>query len=227
MISDCVMEMVEDALDRPNTTQNPLRDQFLRSIKTLDPEEVLRNITRPSPGTCSWITETSAFRDWRDQSTARVLWISGAPGAGKTTASRFLIDHLRRWLQKNTSGAVRGSIVAFFFCASKQWLRNSDVQIAQSRLFQVLSHNKGLFRYLSDSDMQTVCSIDRANAEPYVVWRLLTTVFQRSPDLSFWILIDAIDELQDTSRTALVQKLRHLVSNDLGQKLTQVYHLRS
>ncbi|VTT69035.1 unnamed protein product [Fusarium fujikuroi] len=219
MISDCIMEMVEDALDRPNTTQNPLRDRFLRSIKTLDPEEVLRNVTRPSPGTCSWITETSAFRDWRDQSTARILWISGAPGAGKTTASRFLIDHLRRWLQKNTSSAVRGSIVAFFFCASKQWLRNSDVQIAQSLLFQVLSHNKGLFRYLSDSDMQTVCSIDRANAEPHVVWRLLTTVFQRSPDLNFWILIDAIDELQDTSRTALVQRLRHLVSNDLGQKL--------
>ncbi|RKL37927.1 hypothetical protein BFJ72_g7387 [Fusarium proliferatum] len=219
MISDCIMEMVEDALDRPNTTQNPLRDQFLRSIKTLDPEEVLRNITRPSPGTCSWITETSAFRDWRDQSTARVLWISGAPGAGKTTASRFLIDHLRRWLQKNTSSAARGSMVAFFFCASEQWLRNSDVQIAQSLLFQVLSHNKGLFRYLSDSDMQTVCSIDRANAEPHVVWRLLTTVFQRSPDLSFWILIDAIDELQDTSRTALVQRLRYLVSNDLGQKL--------
>lgn len=61
MISDCIMEMVEDALDHPNTTQNPLRDQFLRSIKTLDPEEVLKNITRPSPGTCLWITETNAF----------------------------------------------------------------------------------------------------------------------------------------------------------------------
>ncbi|KAF5566225.1 ankyrin repeat [Fusarium phyllophilum] len=204
MISDCIMEMVEDALDRAYTTQSPLRDQFLRSIKTLDPDEVLRNITRPSPGTCSWITETSVFRDWRDQSTARILWISGAPGVGKTTASRFLIEHLRRWLQKNRVSAGKESIVAFFFCASRQWLRNSDVQIAQSLLYQVLSHNNSLFR---------------DNAEPHIVWRLLTTVFQRSPDLNFWILIDAIDELQDQSRFAFIRRLRHIVSDDLGQKL--------
>ncbi|PNP78957.1 hypothetical protein FNYG_07822 [Fusarium nygamai] len=219
MISDCILEMVEDALDRAYTTQSPLRDQFLRSIKTLDPDEVLRNITRPSPGTCSWITETSAFRDWRDQSTSRILWISGAPGAGKTTASRFLIEHLRRWLQKNRVSAGKESTVAFFFCASRQWLRNSDVQIAQSLLYQVLSHNNSLFRYLSHSDMETICSIDRANAEPHIVWRLLTTVFQRSPDLNFWILIDAIDELQDQSRFDFIRRLRHLVSDDLGQKL--------
>ncbi|KAF5548860.1 ankyrin repeat [Fusarium mexicanum] len=219
MVSDCILEMVEDALDRAYTAQSPLRDQFLRSIKTLDPDEVLRNITRPSPGTCSWITETSAFRDWRDQPTSRILWISGAPGAGKTTASRFLIEHLRRWLQKNRDSAGKESTVAFFFCASRQWLRNSDVQIAQSLLYQVLSHNNSLFRYLSDSDMETICSIDRANAEPHIVWRLLTTVFQRSPDLNFWILIDAIDELQDQSRIAFIRRLRHIVSDDLGQKL--------
>ncbi|KAF5684755.1 hypothetical protein FDENT_6558 [Fusarium denticulatum] len=219
MVSDCILEMVEDALDRAYTAQSPLRDQFLRSIKTLDPDEVLRNITRPSPGTCSWITKTSAFQDWRDQSTSRILWISGAPGAGKTTASRFLIEHLRRWLQKNRDSAGKESTVVFFFCASRQWLRNSDVQIAQSLLYQVLSHSNSLFRYLSDSDMETICSIDRANAEPHIVWRLLTTVFQRSPDLNFWILIDAVDELQDQSRFAFIRRLRHIVSDDLGQKL--------
>ncbi|KAF4434806.1 hypothetical protein F53441_13645 [Fusarium austroafricanum] len=219
MISDCIMEMVEDALDRAYTTQNPLRDQFLRSIKTLDPDEALRNITRPSPGTCCWIIETSVFREWRDQPIDRILWISGAPGAGKTTVSRFLIDHLRRWLQKNTNSVGRGSIVAFFFCASGQWLRNSDVQIAQSLLYQALSHHQSLFRYLSDSDMQAICDTDRANAEPHIVWRLLTTVLQRSPDLNFWILIDAIDELQDQSRATFIRRLQHLVSDDLGQKL--------
>ncbi|KAF4343770.1 ankyrin repeat [Fusarium beomiforme] len=219
MISDCILEMVEDALDRAYTTQSPLRDQFLRSIKTLDPDEALRNITRPSPGTCSWITETNVFKNWRDQSRDRILWISGAPGAGKTTASRFLIEHLRRWLQKNPNSTGKGSIVAFFFCASGQGLRNSDVQIAQSLLYQVLSHNKNLFRYLSDSDMQAVCDIDRANAEPHNVWGLLTTVLQRSPDVDFWILIDAIDELQDQSRATFIRRLRCLVSDDLGRKL--------
>jgi ankyrin repeat protein len=219
MVLDCIIEMIEDALDHGCTTQSPLRDQFLRSIKTLDPEEVLRNVTRPSPGTCSWITETSAFQAWRDQSQDQILWISGAPGVGKTTASRFLIEHLRRWLQKSTNSAEKESVVAFFFCASKQWLRNCHVQIAQSLLYQVLSHNKNLFRYLSDSDMQAICDIEGTSKELHMVWRLLTTVLQRSPDHTFWILIDAIDELQDQSRAAFIRRLQHLVSEDLGRKL--------
>ncbi|KAI0543731.1 hypothetical protein F4679DRAFT_577412 [Xylaria curta] len=225
MIVDCIKEMVEDALDETRT-ETPIRDEFIRCIKTLDPDEILRTIARPSPGTCSWIIETGAFKDWRDRPDARFLWISGLPGVGKTTASRFLIEHLRRWLQRNPTIPDKEPVVAFFFCASKQWPRNSEAELAKSLLYQLLSHSKLLFRYFSDADLQSYVSKFRdflgkgdGPDEMDMTWRFLATILQRSPAFTFWILIDAIDELPDHSRSNILRRIQLLASQDLGEKL--------
>ena len=44
-------------------------------------------------------------------------------------------------------------------------------------------------------------------------------MLQRSPNFTFWILIDAIDELPDQSRSALLCRIQHLIAQDLGGKL--------
>ncbi|TRX91012.1 hypothetical protein FHL15_007994 [Xylaria flabelliformis] len=225
MIVDCIKEMVEDALDQTQT-ETPIRDEFIRCIKTLDPDEILRTIARPSPGTCSWIIETSAFKEWRDRPDARFLWISGLPGVGKTTASRFLIEHLRRWLQRNPTITNKEPVVAFFFCASKQWPRNSEAELAKSLLYQLLSHSKLLFRYFSDADLQSYVSKFRdflgkgdGPDEMDMAWKFLATILQRSPAFTFWILIDAIDELPEHSRSNILRRIQLLASQDLGEKL--------
>ncbi|RYP20157.1 hypothetical protein DL766_008254 [Monosporascus sp. MC13-8B] len=167
------------------------------------------------------------FQDWRDRSDAQILWISGAPGAGKTTASRLLIEHLRRWLQRNQTTVDKEPIVAFYFCTSKQWLRESEEHVVKSLLYQLLSHNKHLFRYLSESDLQSYVSADRdflgkedgPREELNITWKILSTILQRGDDFTFWILIDAIDELQDQLRDGLIRRIRLLVLQDLGRKL--------
>ena len=49
-------------------------------------------------GTCQWILQLPAFITWKKRWKTmyeRLLWISAAPGAGKTSLSSFLISHLQ------------------------------------------------------------------------------------------------------------------------------------
>jgi len=74
MVADCLKEMVEDALEDVVTDeQMPVRDDFARCLKTVDPDDMLRNVPRPSPGTCLWVTDTDAFKSWRDLQSTRLL----------------------------------------------------------------------------------------------------------------------------------------------------------
>jgi ankyrin repeat protein len=235
MVLDCIKEMVEDSLGVSQSTEPAVRDQFLRALKSIDPEEVLRNVPRPSPGTCAWIVDTEQFSDWRDRSDARVLWISGTPGGGKTTTARFLIEHLRRWLQRNRKAGNKDAIASFFFCSSKQWLRDSEIELVKSLLYQTLTHSKHLFRYLPESDLEGYVAAakrseiadERSEDRIDFLWKLLTVVVQRGIDVSFWILIDGLDELQERSRERLLVRIRLLMSQDLGQKLKFVLLDRS
>lgn len=51
---------------------------------------------RWTPGTCGWILEREAFREWRDDPdpTSRLLWLHGVAGTGKSVMASFLVNHL-------------------------------------------------------------------------------------------------------------------------------------
>ncbi|KAH7304874.1 hypothetical protein BKA65DRAFT_544110 [Rhexocercosporidium sp. MPI-PUGE-AT-0058] len=101
MVFDCLQELVDDAVGTEQPYDTAIRSEFTQSLKTLDPEAVLRQILRASPGTCAWVLENGKFHSWRDFPKNRLLWISGIPGVGKTTLMRYLVENLRRWLQRH------------------------------------------------------------------------------------------------------------------------------
>lgn len=51
---------------------------------------------RWSPGTCEWIISNSSFTRWLDDpdQSARILWLHGAAGCGKSIMTSFLVNHL-------------------------------------------------------------------------------------------------------------------------------------
>ena len=51
---------------------------------------------RWTPGTCEWILSNSSFVRWLDDpdSDARILWLHGAAGCGKSIMTSFLVNHL-------------------------------------------------------------------------------------------------------------------------------------
>lgn len=46
------------------------------------------------PGSCDWFHASAQFLDWTHAESCELLWIKGAPGAGKTVLASFMLDHL-------------------------------------------------------------------------------------------------------------------------------------
>lgn len=207
----------------------PARAEFLRSLKRLEPEEMLRKLSRPSPGTCTWINETKMFNDWRTISEDKLLWIWGVPGVGKTTATRYLLENLRRWLQRRETIVPNRSIVAFFFCSSRDWLRNNHDEVIGSLLYQILSQNQESFRYLNEIDLEEYVSkvkddpVNSISKGSDYLWKALHIILQRSKETNFWIVIDALDELEPDSRTTLLRQMKQAIDEDLGQKIKLLF----
>jgi WD40 repeat protein len=51
---------------------------------------------RWTPGTCEWILSNSSFTRWLDDTDpeARILWLHGAAGCGKSIMASFIVNHL-------------------------------------------------------------------------------------------------------------------------------------
>jgi hypothetical protein len=116
-------------------------------------------------------------------------------------------------------------LVIFFFCNSTDWLCNSRAQVITSLLYQILSQNKRMFRYLDDSKLQRFTA--SATEEPQVsvdehvkfLWKSLSTILQRGKDVRFWIMVDALDELEPESRNLFLHYMAGLINQDLSRKV--------
>jgi hypothetical protein len=187
------------------------------------------------------------FNDWRNLPMHKLLWIWGVPGVGKTTAMRYLLENLRRWLQRRETTVwdrsanlcrrlqlrettvFDRSIVAFFFCSSKDWLRNNHDELIRSLLYQILSQNQESFRYLNEADLQEYVSkvkddpVNSTEGKSNYLWKVLHTILQRSKGTCFWIVIDALDELEPDARTTVLRQLSQDIDDDLGQRIKLLF----
>lgn len=48
------------------------------------------------PGASNWILDSDDFRRWHDADEARLLWIKGDPGKGKTMLMTTVVEELER-----------------------------------------------------------------------------------------------------------------------------------
>jgi ankyrin repeat protein len=141
---------------------------------------------------------------------------------------RYLIEVQRRWLQRRQATKENEALVAFFFCSSNDPLRSNYFHFLSSILHQILSQKKELFRYLDDSTLeQYTARIDEEQNVPSeistdLLKESLSTILQRSKDVSFWIFVDATDELTAESRDALLNHTGEIIQQDILQKVKLV-----
>lgn len=76
------------------------------------------------PGTCKWIERNETFRDkWLDAAESKLLFITGAPGCGKSFLARHIRDHLLGKFKEP-------NFVQAFFC------NNTRIHQDESPIFQ-------------------------------------------------------------------------------------------
>ena len=97
-----------------------------------DYEDDLRNY-REAEGTCTWLQERQAFQDWTQPSgdSAKILWLTGLPGTGKSTLAQFTVQHMESF--------ARGlpSLCQYYFFAFADSTKKSVEYALRSIAFQL------------------------------------------------------------------------------------------
>ncbi|TGJ75468.1 hypothetical protein E0Z10_g10990 [Xylaria hypoxylon] len=152
-------------------------------------------------GTCEWFLNDDRFREWRDSSTSRLLWVSAGPGCGKSVLSRALIDEHR------LSTNVMTSTVCYFFFKDGDEHRMHSTNALCAILHQLLTQDPS--GNLIKDALPSHKSYGKALVQNFSeLWRIMVRCAE-SPDTGEVVcILDALDECEKNSREQLIRKLK-------------------
>jgi ankyrin repeat protein len=153
------------------------------------------------PGTCEWVLK-SQYETWTVGADLNFLWLIGAPGIGKTVISCFVVEKLQQKVLETPS-----TVLVHYFCDNKHEYRRAAIPILRGILVQLLQQRPVLFELIKDDYKRKKSSIVR-NLDS--LWAPLVRMLKSCGDDEVYILIDAIDECEESSRKELLGLLKEL-----------------
>ena len=168
----------------------------LQSLFLSDPRDDLAAI-RSAKGdrvhsTCEWILTQDSYTSWLIEDSPQVLWLSGAPGIGKTMISTFLVDELAQLAERSSQMTL-----AYYFCDDKNERRRTATAILRGLLLQLLRQRPVLFKYIQP-DFQLSGKSLYTNF--HALWRIFDSIVKDPEASEVFCLIDALDECEKESR---------------------------
>lgn len=217
-------------------TQTPglskTRADFMKSLLQFDHRHILKQIPLPLAGTCHWMTEHSEFRRWQqmrssselDSESCRICYIYGSPGVGKTVMSRYLRSYLHGWLEHYPND---GPVLVYFFCDNKDLQRQTSLSLIRSLLVQILLIDKKLLQHIPEDRMQSHIENLKDHSiktnESIDLWDMLILIVERSRRKQFWFIIDALDELDPSSRREVIRQINRALEADIVGRLRVLF----
>ncbi|KAK7418752.1 hypothetical protein QQX98_003770 [Neonectria punicea] len=195
-----------------------LLEQCLQQMRVTDPRDILSDIYRQrgkrTGHTCEWILKREEFAAWGGaQENSQLLRLVGPPGIGKTMMSTYLTEVIKTKVERTSKRAF-----AYFFCDDKNQERRTPTALLRSLIWQLLLQNNGLFQHIQPDfekhDRSRVFDdlLDNVSA----LWRIFEAMVQDERAGEVFILIDALDECDKSTREALIVGL-----NDLFMKVSE------
>jgi WD40 repeat protein len=169
------------------------------------PEEdmaALRSLRKT--GTCQDLVHRSEFEKWVDSEYPHILWVSAAPGSGKSIHSSYVVDHFR-------NQRVRCS---YWFFKYGDAQRRSVANMLRSIAYQMACEDATYRRALVGL-AKSGTQIDKADAT--TVWRNIFAPNLHLLDCKTYWVIDGPDESESSkSFFELVSSIGTLLSNSIG-----------
>lgn len=197
----------------PSTVPSTSRqDECLRDLRITDPREDKTRIEDKKDKILrkcyAWILEDTGFQQWRDDPNARLLWIKGDPGKGKTMMMIGLINELSASLLEEVKPKGIGQlwrnffqqksgadVMAYFFCETTRPEQNSAVSVLRGLIYLLANHrDKSLLWHVQKRyDLDGKQLFEGPNA--IVALRQLLLEIIKDPSLrQVYLLVDALDE---------------------------------
>ncbi|KAL9096860.1 MAG: hypothetical protein Q9165_000824 [Trypethelium subeluteriae] len=195
------------ALEHFERAERSYRRQEYESIRAeISPktheDALYRFQARISEGAGRWLIEDATFNKWLDlsETSTKVLWLQGIPGAGKTYLSCTIIDKAK------TLG-----LVIFTFLSYTLSSTTTALSIIHSLIFQLASNHEDLQAVLSQSCREDLKhNIDSAT-------RLLTTLINCVGPV--FLIIDGLDEVDELERGRFLKQLLCMSENCKDAKI--------
>ena len=186
----------------------------LRSLFLSNPQDDLAAIRTAKgnrvDGTCEWILTQDSYTSWLIEDRLQLLWLSGAPGIGKTMISSFLVEELARLAERSSQITL-----AYYFCDDKDEKRKTATDILRGLLLQLLRQRPILFKYIQpDFDM----SRDSLFTNFHALWRVFDGIMKDPEVGEVYCLIDALDECEKKSRQLFLTNFTKLFRSRDGKK---------
>lgn len=131
-------------------TQRNYEDQKERDLLQIlasDYEDNKNINPKRVPGTCDWFFKDDRFTRWRNSNISSLLWLSAAPGCGKSVLSRALVD------EQELSTNITTSTVRYFFFKDGDKRRMTATNALCAILHQLFTHDpdSGLIEHALES----------------------------------------------------------------------------
>ena len=178
------------------------KEASLLQILSSDYKGDKRIISERSDGTCEWFFHNQAFIEWHDCNMTSLLWVSGAPGCGKTVLSKVLIDE-----KLGTDNVLSSTVCYFFFNAGQE--RKELAADALSAILHQLFQNTDLISHGLASYKNYGAKLSQMFSE---LWEILMECAKDSEAGKIICVIDALDECEEESREHLIREIIQLFS---------------
>ncbi|KAL9134421.1 MAG: hypothetical protein Q9175_004391 [Cornicularia normoerica] len=212
-----IIDMAQKAFRVVQSRLNQIPNENLSCLQSLflsNPRDDLAAIRSAKgdrvDGTCEWILTQDRYTSWLVEDSPQLLWLSGAPGIGKTMLSGFLVEEIAQ-LAKQSSQMT----VAYYFCDDKYQERRTATAILRGLLLQLLRQRPILFKHIqSDFDM---CG-DSLCTNLHALWRIFVSIVQDPEAGEVYCLIDALDECEKESRQLFLTEFTKLFRSPQSKK---------
>jgi hypothetical protein len=134
-----------------------------------------------------WVLDNTAFQQWQQKPSSRLLWVKGDPGKGKTMLLCGLINELQ-------SSMLQSTLLSYFFCQATDSRINSATGVIRGLLYMLVDQQPSLMSHIRRKyDRAGKALFEDANA-----WGALSEIFtgmmqDRGLETTY-LVVDALDE---------------------------------
>ncbi|PWW74705.1 hypothetical protein C7212DRAFT_283300 [Tuber magnatum] len=170
-------------------------ENILQCLYTSSYGEHWGRVRDPVEGTCTWVTEHPRYKNWLEEKSAALLWLSADPGCGKSVTASFLIKHLK---------TRADTIVCYFFFKDDYADQRSPKFALCAILHQLFTQRKHLCGY---AEQEFKAKGKGFTEEVGALWDILVKAVADKGCGDVICVVDALDECEEG---ALAPLIRHI-----------------
>jgi hypothetical protein len=147
-------------------------------------DDLKKHVEDCLPGSCDWLLTYPYLEGVLTSTSSTFGSIQGPPGAGKSTAAGFLVDHLQ---------SSASAIVLYFFCKASNVEQRQPINVLRTLLSQLLRADEKLYSHVTHIYTHSGRSIADSYAE---IEAAFVTTLEITRKSQIFLVIDALDECQ-------------------------------